>query len=620
VIALHAVWSHDSRLCVWGEDATLPPRGPRRRGRPPRMPRARPHPFGCATADVIAGLEGLDLVPAGEQRTLRLMLPSSKDGPLASPRLLREADGRRVPEGLDAWEAPALALAPAAAVDVLLGLPSTCPPQVAVGESLRFRAEAAKLGLELVARGRILPDLARSGDAWVARWRPFTGDPDDAERVRLLVRAMPALVRAEYWISPEGNPPVAVVGDLLAAVVDACARRFLAGSLSGRSARGARRQSAVDAWLTALTTPDAVVSGEERRLAALSEKLAEWRDAGLRDAEQRSFRTCFRLSAPDDADAPGDSVEASRERSWRVEILVQAKDDPSVLVAAHDVWSSNGGGLTILGRRLVNPQERLLGGLGHALRLWPELEPALGEAAPTGVDLSPGAAFRFLREAAPALEQAGYAVLAPAWWGARVRPKLCVSVEEEGEEGRGLLGLDGLCAYEWQVSVGDVTLTVAELRELAALKLPLVKARGRWAALRPEDVDAALAFFARREERGEASAGELLRAGLGVDAAHAGLPEVEIEAGGWLRELMSVNGERKLQPLSAPAAFVGELRPLRRSASRSSPSSGRCSACIFRSASGARCCSCTAARRRRRAMRWSSASRRPPDRRCSCCR
>jgi hypothetical protein len=68
-----------------------------------------------------------------------------------------------------------------------------------------------------------------------------------------------------------------------------------------------------------------------------------------------------------------------------------------------------------------------------------------------------------------------------------------------------------------------VTLTVAELRELAALKLPLVKARGRWAALRPEDVDAALAFFARREERGEASAGELLRAGLGVDAAHAGL-------------------------------------------------------------------------------------------------
>jgi hypothetical protein len=171
------------------------------------------------------------------------MLPSSKDGPLASPQLLRAADGRRVPEGLDAWEVPALAIPPAVAVDVLLGLPTTCPPQVAVGDSLRFLAEAAKLGLELVARGRILPELARSGDAWVARWRPVMNHPDDSERARLLVRAMPAVVRAEYWISPDGNPPVAAVGDLLAAVVDACARSFLAGSLSGRTAP--RRPGAV---------------------------------------------------------------------------------------------------------------------------------------------------------------------------------------------------------------------------------------------------------------------------------------------------------------------------------------------------------------------------------------
>ena len=32
VIALHAIWSRDSRLCVWGEDSALPPRAPTRRG------------------------------------------------------------------------------------------------------------------------------------------------------------------------------------------------------------------------------------------------------------------------------------------------------------------------------------------------------------------------------------------------------------------------------------------------------------------------------------------------------------------------------------------------------------------------------------------------------------
>src|SRR4051794_18925113 len=54
---------------------------------------------------------------------------------------------------------------------------------------LRFLAEVSKLGLEFVARGRLLPDLARCRGGWVARWRPIAVDPDDADRIRLLVDA-----------------------------------------------------------------------------------------------------------------------------------------------------------------------------------------------------------------------------------------------------------------------------------------------------------------------------------------------------------------------------------------------------------------------------------------------
>src|SRR5206468_3456181 len=78
--------------------------------------------------------------------------------------------------------------------------------------------------------------------------------------------------------------------------------------------------------------------------------------------------------------------------------------------------------------------------------------------------------------------------------------------------------------------------------------------------LRPEDVEAALAFFERRAERGEAPAGELLRESLGL-GAEADLPVAEIEAGGWLRELLGTNGDRKLQQVPTPATFAGELRP-----------------------------------------------------------
>src|SRR5947199_389480 len=78
----------------------------------------------------------------------------------------------------------------------------------------------------------------------------------------------------------------------------------------------------------------------------------------------------------------------------------------------------------------------------------------------------------------------------------------------------------------------------------------------------PEDVDAALAFYERVAERGEAPAGELLRENLGLAAgAQADLPVTDIEARGWLKELLGTNGDRKLREGSTPVAFEGELRP-----------------------------------------------------------
>ena len=104
-------------------------------------------------------------------------------------------------------------------------------------------------------------------------------------------------------------------------------------------------------------------------------------------------------------------------------------------------------------------------------------------------------------------------MLAPAWWSKRLRLKLKAEPMTEWEEGSGLFSLDGLCAYEWRIAVGDATLSLAELRELAALKLPLVMSRGQWIVLRPEDVEAALRFFegrrgARRGAGRGAAAGE----------------------------------------------------------------------------------------------------------------
>ncbi len=523
-------------------------------------------------------------------RELALALPSSRLGPQASPQLLRAVEeGMNIEKAcrLDAWEVPAIELPAGGELGLLLALPVGPVAGVAVGESLRFLGEAGKLALELVARGRLLPDLVRRGDRWVAQWRPITDAPGDRERVAVLVHSMPALLRAELDPSGEGDasvgsPPAMIVDEVLLAVVDACAREFLGDGLVGPVVGERADGGTVDAWLGALTGEDPVVDGDVWELAALAERLEEWRLAGRRYAVQRMFRTCFRLRAPGEADEREELGEAeevgeaeafaevkapperTEEEPWRVEILLQAKDDPSVLVAAEEVWARSER-LEALGHMLENPQERLLGGLGYALRLWPGLEPALREAAPTGVDLDSEGAYAFLRDAMPALEQGGFGVLAPAWLGERMRVKLRAKPmdEEEWEEGSGLFGIDGLCAYEWRVAVGEETLSLDELRALAALKVPLVRSRGRWIVLRAEDVEAALGFFKRRQERGAMSAGELLREGLalgGAGAAADGL-DVEIEGEGWLGELLRADGEHRLRAIPTPASFVGELRP-----------------------------------------------------------
>ena len=597
VIALHALWSADGCLCIWGERSSLPARGRRPPGRPPVTPVPRPHPFACEGALLVDALGPLgtpsDASPPsiGSPGALVLRLPSWELGPQASPHLLRVVDdggSTEAPKLLLPWEVEAIRLPAVAAVGLLLALPASPPAGVAIGDSLRYLAEAVKLALELVARGRLRPALERDGERWVARWRPVIDAAEDAARVELLVRAMPPLLRAELSPWEDGVRSDLLVDRILVVVIDACVRELLAGRLAAAAEPDPVVGGLFAAWLSALVADDPAVDGDERELAQLAERLEQWWVAGQTYEARRMFRTCFRLVAPaadededvTDADDPeladgddpdvtdGDDPAPDEEGAprsadpdaWRVEFVLQHKEDPSVLVPAAEVWTHSER-LSALGRMLENPQERLLGGLGHALRLWPDLAPALDQPAPTAIELTAEQAYGFLCDAVPALEQAGFGVLAPPWWRQRLRVALTAQPAQEWEEGTGLFGIDGLCAYEWRIAVGDVRLTLGELEALAELQRPLVKARGRWIRLRTEDVEMALRFFKKRAAAGRTSAADLVRQGLGVQSAGDELPEIEIEADGWLAELLRAGGERRLRPVPTPSAFVGELRP-----------------------------------------------------------
>jgi non-specific serine/threonine protein kinase len=549
LIVLHAIWPEHSGLAVFGEDSTRP----LRRGRRPKTPDVRAHPFACdaetiasALAEVAGSFAGITAV----ETNLQLLLPSTPAAPLPSPFLPVLHDGDVATPELVAWRVPAQLLTSPGALDALLavGLNEKPHSEVLIGDSLLYYAEVAKLALELVAGGRVVPALERSGGDDFAVWRPVLRAAQETNRLIELATALPPVCRAA---EPERAPRRIVVA-ALEALVDACVRESLVlepppwGELP--AGRAKRIPAARAVWVTALCAADPRVAGKQSELEKLSRDLNAWLEPIT--GAPSDARTCFRLTPPN---------ENEPEDDWRLEFLLQSLEDPSLLVPAVRIWETPRADVDVLGRTFRGAHEQLLADLGRALRLFPPLARALRTAAPVGMELTVAEAHRFLREAAPLFEQAGFTVLIPQWWK-KPPVRLGVRMRAQPRETQAGLGLEQLCDYEWQLALGDQTLSADEFRRLANLKVPLVRMRGQWVELRPEQIEAALALLDRNALSGTMTVSDVVRLGLGVAPAATGLPVVGFDGTGWLNELLSA-GPTQSRTMQAPDAFAGTLRP-----------------------------------------------------------
>ncbi|MCK4316050.1 MAG: DEAD/DEAH box helicase, partial [Anaerolineae bacterium] len=214
-----------------------------------------------------------------------------------------------------------------------------------------------------------------------------------------------------------------------------------------------------------------------------------------------------------------------------------------------------------LDRRFDKPQERFLAGLGQAARLFHPLEGSLRTARPEACYLDTEQAYTFLREAAPLLEQSGFGVLVPQWWKKRHK-RLGARATLSPADGKGILNLDALVRFRWQLALGDQALTPEEFAHLAALKLPLVQVRGEWVELQPEQIEAAIRFWEKRAAEEEMTLRQALQVGLAEEGEAGDLPVVSVEAQGWVRDLLRrLSGGEPLTELPPPRGFIGQLRP-----------------------------------------------------------
>lgn len=561
MLVVHGHWLlptqpiEQGRFLLWAETSVGS------HGGAPKRPRGKvpAHPFAAAPEQLRQALEPLVRLPENAvSAPFSVLLPAAKTLPLPSPQLVHDWDDLADAEPTDIrrFKLDGLALGATAALQVLTALPAPeeLPPHIALGDDVIFWSTVARFALELLAGQHYVPGIDQvKPQTFHARWRPVFDRPEDATRLAHLLRSMPPAARAclppDLKGEPEPVPPPRLLEDFLTSLVDAAVREW-----HGHAWRRLKGDDVGVSWLNALFDSNPSIEGPAFTLSTLAGAHKAW-VRQLQVAGDAAFRVCLRLEVP-----------ATPEERWPLEFLLQAKDDPSLLVPGNEVWKARGKTVSYLNRRFEEPQERLLTALGYASRLFPPLERSLHERRPNAAALRTDEAYTFLREAAPLLEQSGFGVLVPPWWnkrGSRLGARLKVnSSKEPPNVSKGLLSLENLVAYQWEIVLGDDALTREEFEALVRLKAPLVQLRGQWVVLNPEEIEAAIRFWERRQAEAQMSVLEALMWGLNTEGEVDGLPVEDVEVTGWLGELLErlKQGDHP-EELPQPEGLEAELRP-----------------------------------------------------------
>jgi SNF2 family DNA or RNA helicase len=576
MIVLHAgVLDHN--FYIWGETSLetecLPRRNRRGQGNlknPGRSPEL--YLYNAGTTELWSALRETGLSFKVSKRcaeSLILQLPTVNNQPIPSSPLIADPPDPKGEAILLPWKVSALRLSREQAVEFICACmgKQVLAPGVVIGKDLAFWGQALRFAASLLTRQQFLPGLAEeNGKVW-ARWKSVLHGPD-ADRLAALARAMPPVARAvmEDGKSQRNAPDapaapfsISVLTSFIEGIVDHLVRSAdRSMDISRPKGFPEDFESFHDRWLYSLRMGDGAMAGDPAELAGLAGQIKEWQRPLVTSAAS-PFRLCFRLEEPDgngglkEKTGPGMS-------SWYVRYLLQAAQDPSLLIPAEKAWKTS----SFLLKDSFDSREYLFLSLGQASGICPRIEASLAKPAPAGYELDAAGAHDFLIQKALALRQAGYGVMLPAWWtglGTKVRLTARASVQAPRMQGAAGLSLDEIVKFDWEVALGEEKLSFEELQALARLKVPLVKLRGQWVQVNAEEIEAALALW-KKKGQGQATAREILQMALGGTRISGQIPIDGLHATGWISDLLAeLEGKTPFEEIPAPAEFQGTLRP-----------------------------------------------------------
>jgi hypothetical protein len=449
--------------------------------------------------------------------------------------LLGEADARGI-----AWErhgpvplpSGATAEARSAPIATTLGwLVSVGAGQVdpsEVAPSLRWLADVAVWGTELVAQGRMVPTLRGSTSAGSG------GKPGSRHRIRWV----PALVSRDRFAELVGRMPGAVVALQSAPMADGVCRSVLGAVVDAVSRAGADRLVAPATPAYAASRVDlseAVLSGLDGRpfvadpepAGRLSDELKRWVApvlAGVR------VNLTVRLEPPAD------------DGGWLLRVEATGVDKHPLPVE-HALVVASGG-----------KAQQVEGQLRRLERLLPVLRRPSTRRGQVVLDGDEAVDLMFHSGAVVAA--AGFDVLLPEVSRRRPSPQLRLFAEAAGPS---QVGVRQLTNVRWSVLFDDLELDAEGVARLAAEAKPLVQVKGRWVHIDRADLAAAAEALAERSSITQLSGAAVLRHAVGLEGSVLGGP-VRVDGDGWAADLLRTVRTDPPAPVVAPEGFRGELR------------------------------------------------------------
>lgn len=274
------------------------------------------------------------------------------------------------------------------------------------------------------------------------------------------------------------------------------------------------------------------------------------------------FHLCFKLN----------EATSTNANDWGLEVLLQAKDDPSFLLNIADFWLDKVPKHEFFTKMLGTSIERnVLLQLGYACRVYPLLEDVFsGDMQQRSIQLTTDQAFDFLKEDAWSLQACGYKISVPAWWTSSGRLKAKIKMRgsqrtcggsSSGETSGNTaapsyLHQDGLIEFNYRYAIGEEEVSAQEWQQLIESKSELVYFRGQWMQLDPAEM-AKMQKLIESSQR-DKSSGNL------IDVLHmaANEDQYSIELDDAVNRILSnLNQKEQLEILGQPCNLNAQLRP-----------------------------------------------------------